>query len=396
MLMSLGSAENFFGHLARAAARERVPRGSQAGLIVARAAESAMADELPQLLAGWAEGGAAKTAALLARLARADAPKAGAHPLKGLLYELCAAACAGRLSTEQLRDMLVDGALAEVRDTVSSHLADVFWFMGLEHESNESERKLLVELVRELASEKGGEKVLDDDVLRARLEPDLLQDAGLIKDKTAFHKASVRQNTKLLYTQQKYNLFREESEGYSKLITELAELPAAANETTSTRGSRDVSEVVSNIQSLIGYFDLDPNRVLDLVLDALETVPSRAAHGAVLSLFNPQYVPDVLGFKFTFYQGADACPDSLYQLCGLLVQQETVRLEQARPSRCAPPPPPPSLPPTDARLRRAGAAAPLAQPGRDGQEPRCAYRGAARGGEEARRDCHRRRRREGG
>eukprot|EP00967_Tisochrysis_lutea_P075662 scaffold102022_cov30-Tisochrysis_lutea.AAC.3 len=96
-------------------------------------------------------------------------------------------------------------------------------------------------------------------------------------------------NTRALYTQQKYNLLREESEGYSKLITELAELPAAPGSTfgagsipalgssansrdvsTSTRACASAAEVVANVQSLIGYFDLDPNRVLDLVLEALE------------------------------------------------------------------------------------------------------------------------------
>ncbi|EOD20993.1 hypothetical protein EMIHUDRAFT_208069 [Emiliania huxleyi CCMP1516] len=53
--------------------------------------------------------------------------------------------------------------------------------------------------------------------------------------------------------------------------------------------------------SLIGYFDLDPNRVLDL---ALEAVPSRASHRSL-------YLPHVLGFKFQFYKGeaeAEATP----------------------------------------------------------------------------------------
>lgn len=63
--------------------------------------------------------------------------------------------------------------------------------------------------------------MVGEDLLKARLEPDLLQEIDLIKDHVNFHKQQVRINTKALYTQQKYNLFREESEGYSKLITEL-------------------------------------------------------------------------------------------------------------------------------------------------------------------------------
>ena len=49
--------------------------------------------------------------------------------------------------------------------------------------------------------------------------------------------------------------------------------------------------MIQNLQSLIGYFDLDPNRVLDLVLEALEAVPSRVNNKALVSLFNPQFHP---------------------------------------------------------------------------------------------------------
>ena len=49
-----------------------------------------------------------------------------------------------------------------------------------------------------------------------------------------------------LYTQQKYNLFREETEGYSKLIAELSELPTAIDH-TSTRGCKSASEVIQNL-----------------------------------------------------------------------------------------------------------------------------------------------------
>lgn len=61
-------------------------------------------------------------------------------------------------------------------------------------------------------------------------------------------------------TQQKYNLLREESEGFSKIINELNK--GGLNPTT-------VDSVVANVRSLIGYFDLDPNRVFDIVLVSL-------------------------------------------------------------------------------------------------------------------------------
>lgn len=80
------------------------------------------------------------------------------------------------------------------------------------------------------------------------------------------------------YKQNKFNLLREQSEGYSKLTTEITSslgpphspqsgLPAEASTVTESR-ARPVWEKVI---SLIGYFDLDPNRALDIILDILST-----------------------------------------------------------------------------------------------------------------------------
>ncbi len=95
--------------------------------------------------------------------------------------------------------------------------------------------------------------------------------------------SQVRVNTKLVYNQQKFNLLREarrvlwacvsahsarpdlccrqESEGFSKVLTVLNNAGASA------LNEADVKDVVRTLQSLIGCFDLDPNRVFDLVLD---------------------------------------------------------------------------------------------------------------------------------
>ena len=67
------------------------------------------------------------------------------------------------------------------------------------------------------------------------------------------------------YKQQKFNLFREESEGYAKLITEL-------NQDLS---SVTPSYIIEVIKSVIGYFNLDPNRVLDIILESFEFQPNQ-------------------------------------------------------------------------------------------------------------------------
>ena len=253
---------------------------------------------------------------------------------------------------------------ATLLPAVQTHLADVLWFVGLELEADGSKvepKKAYTALIQLLVQK----KLMSDELLLSRLENDVLQDSGLIRDASDFHKkqvgppattangrpvyttrlsapaaplsrlppdslsspSQVKMNTRQLYTQQKYNLFREETEGYSKLIAELSELPAATDY-TSTRGCKSAAEVIQNLQSLIGYFDLDPNRVLDLVLEALEAVPSRVANRALVSLFNPKFIPHMIGFKFSLYSGRGAAtpPESLYDMCSLLLSQVRPRL----------------------------------------------------------------------
>lgn len=60
-----------------------------------------------------------------------------------------------------------------------------------------------------------------DTLMKERLEIDTLQDCGLLKTKKVFYTRFIKLKTKLFYKQQKFNLLREESEGYAKLITEL-------------------------------------------------------------------------------------------------------------------------------------------------------------------------------
>ncbi|VDP05178.1 unnamed protein product [Soboliphyme baturini] len=66
----------------------------------------------------------------------------------------------------------------------------------------------------------------------------------------------------LSYKQLKFNLLREESEGYAKLITELTK---HAQYVESAQG------VLERIRCLIGQFNLDPNRVLDIILECFES-----------------------------------------------------------------------------------------------------------------------------
>jgi THO complex subunit 2 len=78
------------------------------------------------------------------------------------------------------------------------------------------------------------------------------------------------------YKQNKFNLLREQSEGYSKLTAELTSSLGPAHSSVTGRPTDSYASIAERARpvwekviSLIGYFDLDPNRALDVILDVL-------------------------------------------------------------------------------------------------------------------------------
>ncbi|KAI9672058.1 MAG: THO complex subunit 2 [Alyxoria varia] len=120
--------------------------------------------------------------------------------------------------------------------------------------------------------------------LREILDDYLLKELGLVRSN--FSTNFVRKQTKLLYRQSNYNLLREESEGFSKLMTEL--YTVANNESLS---AEVVETTFENIKALIGAFDLDAGRVLDIILDAFASLLVRNTRFFVKFLRQSSYWP---------------------------------------------------------------------------------------------------------
>eukprot|EP00242_Pyramimonas_sp_CCMP2087_P000427 CAMPEP_0198227194 /NCGR_PEP_ID=MMETSP1445-20131203/108291_1 /TAXON_ID=36898 /ORGANISM="Pyramimonas sp., Strain CCMP2087" /LENGTH=151 /DNA_ID=CAMNT_0043907187 /DNA_START=3 /DNA_END=455 /DNA_ORIENTATION=+ len=136
-------------------------------------------------------------------------------------------------------------------------------------------------------------------LLMERCESDFLDEIGVISGGAAmFYKKQVKVNTKMLYVQNKFNLLREESEGYSKVITTLNRFGKDAITEESAKAE------ICTIQSLIGFFDLDPNRVFDLYLDCFESQLTNTAFLKLMPLFSALSIAHILGFKFQHYQRA--------------------------------------------------------------------------------------------
>ena len=119
-------------------------------------------------------------------------------------------------------------------------------------------------------------------------------------------------------------MFREESEGYAKLITEL-------NQDFNSE-SVTLQKTLEIIKSLIGCFNLDPNRVLDILLESFET------HREQSKLFIPlleaytadgNIICEVLGYKYRHFadNSGPATPVSLYRVTALLLQHQVIQLD---------------------------------------------------------------------
>ncbi|XP_057616718.1 THO complex subunit 2 [Chionomys nivalis] len=208
------------------------------------------------------------------------------------LYELSYHVIKGNLKHEQASSILND--ISEFREDMPSILADVFCILDIETNCLEekSKRDYFTQLVLACLY------LVSDTVLKERLDPETLESLGLIKQSQQFNQKSVKIKTKLFYKQQKFNLLREENEGYAKLIAELGQ---------DLSGNITSDLILENIKSLIGCFNLDPNRVLDVILEVFECRPEHddffiSLLESYMSMCEPQTLCHILGFKFKFYQ----------------------------------------------------------------------------------------------
>ncbi|XP_060532268.1 THO complex subunit 2 isoform X2 [Cylas formicarius] len=164
------------------------------------------------------------------------------------------------------------------------------------------------------------EKFLSDKLLKERLEIETLQEVGILKNKT-FYSKFIKIKTKLYYKQRKFNLFREECEGFAKLQTELNK--EFSDSTTH-------NELIDIVHSLIGCFNLDPNRVLDIILESFEnkTRDARIFVPLISSYMNdPNIITEVLCTKLAFLKNnEDDIPKSFYILMAHLIQNSLINI----------------------------------------------------------------------
>ncbi|KAI4462732.1 tho2 protein [Holotrichia oblita] len=197
------------------------------------------------------------------------------------------------------------------------------------------ERMLSADNVLEISSEEENEiREGTDDISRETVSHaramecivtllDYFDDEDEIEISYIFQLKSMKEKIKQShYKQRKFNLFREESEGFAKLVTEL---------------NQDFGENITHehlldiVQSLIGCFNLDPNRVLDIILESFENKAkdARLFIPLIQSYMNdPKIICEVLGSKYIFYRNNnEVVPRSLYILTAQLLQHGIISLD---------------------------------------------------------------------
>ncbi|KXZ51410.1 hypothetical protein GPECTOR_12g372 [Gonium pectorale] len=212
-------------------------------------------------------------------------------------------------------------------------LVDVFWMLWVRFEVGRGPESMnLVAAIKACWQDK---RVPEKALLQV-LEPECLHSAGLVRDKAVWDKKAVRYNTKLNYTILKYNLLREDSEGYAKLVTLYNHFGAGAVT------EQDLPVLARELHSLIGCFDLDPNRCLDLLLDAAAAAAEQqqgqkgGSSGSGLGLLSAvgllkaEAVGQLMGFKLQQYQDPSRppAPRSLLLVAAELVRRGAVSLPE--------------------------------------------------------------------
>ncbi|KAJ1955071.1 THO2 plays a role in transcriptional elongation, partial [Linderina pennispora] len=214
--------------------------------------------------------------------------------------------------TDTLRNTTNDDDAEHARRRLSEALADTVWALGVEwapdtHETNteieawwRTQQMRVLEQSNQLtmvAKALLAKKLVTNTSALQRWEGKMLEATGVVKSADIYNRKYVRLYTTLNFKQTKYNLVREQSEGFSKLLTmimwatmkvpqseitpEILERLDSSSDRLGPRSMAAIREIpvlqecvgdlLRNIKGVIGQFSLDPNRVVDILLDCFIT-----------------------------------------------------------------------------------------------------------------------------
>ena len=238
------------------------------------------------------------------------------NAIRNLIYDECVNYLNGQLNLDQLVSLLTE--IIKLNEEIINLLSDLLLLLDLETQNgkDKSKRDNYISFLFACSN-----RLISDHLLKERLDFDTTGEAQIIANRKLAHTKFIKLKTRLFYKQQKFNLFREESEGYSKLITELLQ-----------DENLDVDYMIEVVQSLIGCFNLDPNRVIDVILECFECrIELHRFYIDLIRRFfdNKPSLTQIVAFKFNFYHSDEnLCTNpNLYQVAAILIKNKLIDLD---------------------------------------------------------------------
>lgn len=162
------------------------------------------------------------------------------------------------------------------KDSYTVIIGDTFWLLGLDSAKNTEKLARIGALMKALV-EKG---IASLKVLKQTTEGSILEYAGFIPSKKAFEVLTIRINTIENFDQACSFTFKDDPEGYSRILTYLSFLERSQS------ASSNCTEI---ILSLIGKYDLCPQTVLYRMFESFDAClashkPSLSYKNAILKI----------------------------------------------------------------------------------------------------------------
>lgn len=168
----------------------------------------------------------------------------------GVFTELLMHFEVGALDVESISEFLALAITDESKAAVFCQVFDVF-------PHSETLKELLVHLYEK-------KQIIKPATLAQYLDPELLVQLQIVPRASLYRQLNTHKRDEF-YTQKKFNLFHEEFEGYAKLVNEFYSILKSPDKFF------QVSFAVQVVEQMIGHYRLDPNRVLDILLDIFST-----------------------------------------------------------------------------------------------------------------------------
>ena len=192
---------------------------------------------------------------------------------------------------EKIFDFFIENE--QFLNLILNFLKEILWLIGFDLKKEETEKNKIYSQIINYFLKKN---LINTNELKEELEENTLEFSNIENDMKSFKKKITITNTKMFFEQKKYNLLREESEGFSKLINLLFDF----GEIEINNAKNYTNKIIETLVSLIGFFDLEPTRVLDIVLEAFKYNSQNTNFIKIFETLNKNAISDVIGFKIEY------------------------------------------------------------------------------------------------